>query len=610
MHRPPPSRRRQHTPWRPFVIPHLALWLLSAGLVPAPAAAQKIADAKLYAESLEFASKVFEEYGEWDNPEALRRVADIGYRVAQESGYEGYPLTFHLVDMPEPNAFALPAGHIFVTRGMLDLDLTDDMLAALMGHEIGHVVFEHHLKMKRRATLMSVLSSALLIGVAVGASESGSREVPSGPYRSPEPYGSGDRIQGAAAAGLIVNELLLRSFSREHEDQSDEEGQRWAAAAGYSPNGTRALMERMSSRIPQAEKYGYWHTHPFFSDRVRAAGAREDLLKRQPPSDAAEFRRRTQAALVAEIEKLTPAAATPRAGGARRPPSDSTTDKANPALIPLLRLEALTAWPVGPAAEKIRFDTLHELRATELARADIERDYGRLLAAYHEQIDEVAELSPRSTALPPMQAERDALDRERRALYPKARDILAGDVFETAFLERFLSNFPDAPEVPKAALALGESHSRLGNQTEAVGRFLQSWRAAPESSEGQRAAAGLRNLTPYLEQLSALEQLVQQTDDKALAALASQRLDEIAGHFTEIDNGAEYLRRFPAGSRTEPVAERVDALADKLYAEVVLYQALGDNVKALERIQKILAHAPRSHAAEQLRDQAAKESPS
>ncbi|MEM7052009.1 MAG: M48 family metalloprotease [Acidobacteriota bacterium] len=563
----------------------LAAALLLLTLSPA-ATAQKIANPKLYEESLRFAHEVMQRYGILDDPATLRRVADIGYRVARESGYEGYPLTFHLVDMPEPNAFALPAGHIFITRGMLDLDLTDDMLAALMGHEIGHVVFEHHLKIRKKATLMSVLSQVLLIGAAVGASESNdNRRTPTGPYRSPEPYGTGDRVQGAAAAGLIVNELLLRSFSREHEDESDEEGQRWAAAAGFGPNGAAELMARMGERIPQAEKYGYWRTHPFFSDRVRAAGARSEFLKRRPPRPADEFRIRTQAALITQLESKTL-------------PEE---------FVPLLRQEALTAWPVGPAAEKIRFAVLDELRTAELERPALERDYGRLIGAYREQAEEVAELSPQSPALGRLERERDALETERRALYPEARKILTAGVFETAFLERFQSNFPEAEEAPKVSLALGDSYSRLGNQTDAVRLYLKSWQGAPESPEGQRAAAGLRNLTPYLERLAALEQLVLQERDGEIRELARQRLDQIAGSFGEIDNGAEYLQRFPNGSQVEQVAQRVESLADKLYAEVVLYQALGDTVKALDRIQKILTHAPRSHAADQLRAQAVTE---
>ena len=197
-------------------------------------------------------------------------MAEIGYRVAQESNFRDFPLTFYLVDLPVPNAFALPGGQIFLTKGMLDLRLNDDMLAGLLGHEIGHVVLDHGMRMKRRATLLNVLSQALLAGVVISASRSDRQ-----PGGIPDPYGggssSGDLVLGTAAAGAVVSELLLRSYSREFEDEADDEGQRLAAGAGFDPDGTRQLMERMRAHMPETREYGYWRTHPFFEERVRAA---------------------------------------------------------------------------------------------------------------------------------------------------------------------------------------------------------------------------------------------------------------------------------------------------------------------------------------------------
>lgn len=561
---------------------------LALALGPPPAAAQKIGDRELFEKSLQVAQKALEQYGGNEEGEELERVADLGYRVAQQAGFDRFPLTFHLIDMPEPNAFALPGGHIFVTRGMLDLGLDDDMLAALLGHEIAHVALDHHGRMQRRATLMQVLSQALLVGVMVGASNSEDRRPATGPYRSPEPYGSGrgEMIQGAAATSLIVNELLLRSFSREHEDEADEGGQRWAAAAGFDPDGTGRLMSHMGERLPQSKKYGYWRTHPFFDDRVRAAEARGELLKSLGGKPDDPFRRATQAALVAELESV------------------------EPELRPLLEQEALTAWPGGEAADRIRRDRLHRHRDATLAKPSIERDYGKLIGDYRRQIGRIESngISAGDAGSNPVLAQLDEelakLEAERTGLYPKAREILAEGVYETAFLDRFLSNWPDAPEATRVALLLGDARSRLGQETEAVAHYLTAWRTGPDSEEGRRAALGLRNLAPHLDQLAALQQLAEQDRDPELASLADSRLTEIAGEFREIENGAEYLRRFPDAPRVVAVRERIDSLAEKLYAEVVLYQALGDHVKAVERINKILTHAPLSHAAEQLRDRA------
>lgn len=584
---------------------------------PAAPGPRKTPEQELYEKSLRVAHEALEQYGGNEEGDDLARVAEIGYRVAHEAGYDEYPLTFHLIDMPEPNAFALPGGQLFITRGMLDMGLDDDMLAALLGHEIAHVVQDHHAKMQRRATLMNLLSQALLVGVLVGASQGDSRRN-TGPYRSPEPYGTsrgGELVQGAAATSLIVNELLLRSFSREHEDEADEEGQRWAAAAGFDPAGAQKLMAHMGARLPQDEKYGYWRTHPFFDDRVRAARVRAELLKRQAPEEVADFRVRTQAALLALLPEV------------------------EEELRPLVEREALTAWPAGPAAEGVRRDRLHRTRDAEMLRPVLDRDYGAVIREYREQIGTIerlagvegsaaaegsaadgpedgaaggAEVAAQgsggsgggSSVLAALMDELATLEAEVVALYPQARTIFAEGIYETAFLERFLSNWPEAPEAPRAALALGDAQSRLGRQAEAVESYLTAWEGAEGAPEGERAAAGLRNLAPYLDSLAALQRLAEQERDAELARVAGERLAEVAGSFERIEDGAEYLRRYPDGGQVEVVRERVDSLAEKLYAEVVVYQGLGDNVKAVERINKILTHAPLSRAAEELRERA------
>jgi predicted negative regulator of RcsB-dependent stress response len=154
------------------------------------------------------------------------------------------------------------------------------------------------------------------------------------------------------------------------------------------------------------------------------------------------------------------------------------------------------------------------------------------------------------------------------------------------------------------ALALGDAYARLRNRTQAVTHYLRAWETAPESPEGQRARTGLRNLAPNLNELAALQQMAAQDRDAELKRVANERLSAIAKTYDDVSNGAEYLRRFPEGSYVVPVIERLNVLADNLYGEVVLYQSVGDSVKAMERINKILTHAPLSPAAEKLRDRA------
>jgi hypothetical protein len=135
-----------------------------------------------------------------------------------------------------------------------------------------------------------------------------------------------------------------------------------------------------------------------------------------------------------------------------------------------------------------------------------------------------------------------------------------------------------------------------------VTRYLQAWESSPESAEGKRARGGLKVLTPSLGELAALQQLAKQERDPELKRLASERLTSVVKTYTDVANGAEYLRRYPEGEYVVPVLERLNVLADNLYSEVVIYQGMGDGIKAIDRINKIMTHAPLSPAAEKLRD--------
>jgi predicted Zn-dependent protease len=570
---------------RRFLAAFVAALLVHGGTVPL--AAQAVSDPDLYGKSLKVAQQAIAQYGAYDDEAARERVNRIGYELAQHAASQKFPFTFGLVDLPMPNAFALPAGQIFVTRGMLDLGLSDDMLAALLGHEIAHVTLAHYKRMRRKATLMNVLSTVLLAGVVIGAGGSRDDGGVRAPYdpRQPEPDPRGNMIQGVAAASLVVSELLLRSYSRDHEAEADEEGQRMAAAAGYDPDGARQLWELMIARFPRAKEYGYWQTHPFPDDRMRAAATRKGLLQvaeRRPADATADYRLRTQAALLTYLERRDV------------PPEDAA----------LVESFALLAWPQGKAADDLRRQELHAARDAEVAKPLLSRDYGRLLATYREEIATVRRLTPQSDLVPELEREVKEFEQRLVEIYPRAQEVLAAGVYETSFMESFLSNFPAAPEAPRLALSLGDAYSRLGNSTSAVEQYLRAWDADPQGDHGKRAAAGLRNLAPALEQLAALQQLADQARDAELARLAAQRLEKIAKSYDELPNGAEYVRRFPEGPHVEAVLGRLDTLADNLYGEVVLYQGIGENVKAMERINSILTHAPLSPAAERLRDRA------
>jgi Zn-dependent protease with chaperone function/tetratricopeptide (TPR) repeat protein len=587
-----------------FVRPSRLAAVATALLLAAPVGAVE-PNVDLFEKSLRAAAEAVRVYGEWDAPEELRRVAEIGYRVAQESGFRDFPVSFYLIDMPEPNAFALPGGQVFVTRGMLALGLGDDELAALLGHEIAHVVRKHGVRIERRATLLNILTQVAMVGAIVSAADR-DRSYES---RLPYPYNldrgdseSADMITGTYATGMILSELLLRSYSRDFEDEADLDGQRWAAAAGFAPDGAKTLMAVLGSRLPDSKEYGYWRTHPFFDQRVAVAEIRARSVEVGSPKPADEFRSWSQNRILdfgARIQQK-PAVAE---GRPDRVPDRSPTVDGTPVPVAvgageMIESAALTAWPKGIEAERLRLERLHRQRQRTMTRLPLSRDYGALLAAYDRQVAETEALDPESALLATLRGEREALAIEARELLPQAREVWRGGVYETGFLETFVSNWPQAEELPQVTLALGEAYSRTGRQADAVRMFLRA-----EQSEGEAAIAarrGLRSLAPSLDQLTALAELAIQDQDPDLAAAAEQRLAAIAPTYAQIETGAAYLERFPDGSHAEVVARRLNTLADNLYGEVVLYQGIGDHLKAIERIQKILTYAPASPAAQKL----------
>src|SRR4030095_8415264 len=103
------------------------------------------------------------------DPALNRYVQSVGKALAAHSPRQDVNYTFQIVEMDEPNAFALPGGHIFVSRGLLLLANTEAELAYVLGHEIGHVAARHAAKLDAHVKTLGI---ATLLGDIL----SGSRE--------------------------------------------------------------------------------------------------------------------------------------------------------------------------------------------------------------------------------------------------------------------------------------------------------------------------------------------------------------------------------------------------------------------------------------------------
>jgi predicted Zn-dependent protease len=149
---------------------------------------------------------------------------------------------------PTPNAFALPGGKIGVHTGMLDVASTAGQLAAVIGHEIGHVLLRHG---NERLSQSVVAQSIMQAGsVAVGMTK-------------PEFH---DAVVGGLGVGAQYGVLL--PFSRKHESEADTVGQKLMAEAGFNPAEAVKLWQKMQQLSTGQEPPEWMSTHPANQTRI------------------------------------------------------------------------------------------------------------------------------------------------------------------------------------------------------------------------------------------------------------------------------------------------------------------------------------------------------
>ena len=235
-----------------------ALALTSTGCATNPATGKT--QLSLYSEAQEIEMgrssdpQIVSQYGLVPDEDLRTYVAGVGARLAAESERPDLPWTFRVLNDPVVNAFALPGGYIYVTRGILAHMGSEAELAAVLGHEIGHVTARHGVNRLSKAQLAQ-------IGLGVGMVAA-----------SPEMRGL---LGELGSAGM---QLLFLKYSRDDERQADDLGFRYADLEGYPPGGfvdvfrTLASTSRLASggeRLPN-----YLATHPNPEERMQTAQQR------------------------------------------------------------------------------------------------------------------------------------------------------------------------------------------------------------------------------------------------------------------------------------------------------------------------------------------------
>jgi predicted Zn-dependent protease len=191
--------------------------------------------------------QILEEMPAYQDPALAAYVDSVGQRVARASHRPDLVFRFTVIDDTSVNAFALPGGYIYITRGLLAYLNSEAELAAVLGHEVGHVTARHSVRQHSAATVAGVAGTILQATTGV--------------------RGSQDLFN-------ILGTALLRGYGREHELESDRLGAQYLARTGYDPQAMlnvigvlkdQELFDRVlaeeEGREPRAY-HGLFSTHP------------------------------------------------------------------------------------------------------------------------------------------------------------------------------------------------------------------------------------------------------------------------------------------------------------------------------------------------------------
>lgn len=208
--------------------------------------------------------QIVQQYGLYDDDDLAQYVERLGQEILQYSHlrredtpaeFRNTPFTFRVLDSPVVNAFALPGGFIYVTRGLLAHLNNEAQLAVVLGHEIGHVAGRHASK---RAASQSLGQGALLIGAVAGQAALG-----------------GNAAENILNTGGTAAGLLFLSYGREDERESDKVGVEYASMAGYQAGEGSAFFRSLKriSEQQNSELPSFLSSHP-------DPGEREQTIQR------------------------------------------------------------------------------------------------------------------------------------------------------------------------------------------------------------------------------------------------------------------------------------------------------------------------------------------
>jgi predicted Zn-dependent protease len=201
-------------------------------------------------------AEVLRQYGRYEDPSLQLYSNDVGRSLAKISHRPNIQYHYMVVDKPFINAFALPGGYVYITRGLLAYLNSEAELAGVLGHETGHITARHGVKRLQKA----MASQFILAGVAIATESEGI-------------------VQGSS----ILLTAALQTYSRSDEHQADELGGLYTFKTGYDPTksmGFLKTLKKMDKETPSAVEI-IFRTHPLTEDRIERVDAQARELSRQ-----------------------------------------------------------------------------------------------------------------------------------------------------------------------------------------------------------------------------------------------------------------------------------------------------------------------------------------
>ena len=174
------------------------------------------------------------------------QINRIGPRLAQVSDRQDYSYQFYLVEGDDLNAFTTPGGNIYVYTGLMRALKTDDRIAGVIAHEIGHCAAKHVAKKFQKA-----LGYNLIYSIALTAA------------------GDGNRQLVESGSGALMK-LAFSAYSRKDEYEADRLGVKYTTLAGFNPHGLIEGFQILQSQEQGPQTLTILRTHPQTKDRITA----------------------------------------------------------------------------------------------------------------------------------------------------------------------------------------------------------------------------------------------------------------------------------------------------------------------------------------------------